>query len=135
VHRLDSVPLPAISATGVNLLPWDVLDDTVLPSGKFQPMFPRYLQDLAGKEVTLIGFMQPLGDGAEVASFLLVEHPIGCWYCEMPDATGIIHVELPAGNDGRAAAWPDARHGPIRDQRYRSGRFSVRYPRGSRRRH
>lgn len=96
MQRLDGTPLPAIIADGVNTLPWDVMGDTVL-GRKFPPTFPQYLHDLSGKEVTIVGFMQPLGDGAEVSSFLFVEHPVGCWFCEMPDAAGIIHVELPAG--------------------------------------
>jgi hypothetical protein len=94
--RLDSAALPRVNPTGTNLLPWDLLADTVL-SNKARPTFPRYLQDLAGKEVTITGFMQPLGDGVESSTFLLIENPVGCWFCEMPETSGIIYVELPAG--------------------------------------
>ena len=27
----------------------------------------------------------------------LLENPIGCWYCEMPETTGILYVELANG--------------------------------------
>ena len=30
-----------------------------------------------------------------MATFLLVEYPIGCWFCEMPEVMGIVVVELP----------------------------------------
>jgi hypothetical protein len=25
---------------------------------------------------------------------MFIEFPIGCWYCEMPEVTGIVYVEL-----------------------------------------
>ena len=56
-----------------------------------------YLKELAGKKVQLAGYMQPLGEGSEVASFLLIENPVGCWYCEMPELPGMVLVELPSG--------------------------------------
>jgi tetratricopeptide (TPR) repeat protein len=93
-NKLDTTGLPPISATGVNALPWSVLNDTTL-GRKFNPTFPQYLRELDGKQVTLTGFMQPLGEDLELSSFLLIEYPVGCWYCEMPAATGIVYVELP----------------------------------------
>jgi hypothetical protein len=27
---------------------------------------------------------------------MLIEYPVGCWFCEMPDVTGIVYAELPA---------------------------------------
>ncbi len=93
--KLDTAGLPPISATGVNALPWSVLNDTTL-GRKFDPGFPRYLREMDGKQVTLTGFMQPLGEDLELSAFLLIEYPVGCWYCEMPAATGIVYVELPA---------------------------------------
>src|SRR3984893_3817416 len=64
---------------------------------KFHPTFSDYLQELNGKQVMLTGFMQPLGDDLEMTSFMLVEYPIGCWYCEMPELASIILVELAPG--------------------------------------
>jgi hypothetical protein len=55
------------------------------------------LQELDGKTVRLLGFMHPLNDDQDLTSFLLVEYPIGCWYCEMPPSTGLVHIELPRG--------------------------------------
>jgi tetratricopeptide (TPR) repeat protein len=94
--RLDASALPPISATGVNELPWPVLADTTLDR-KHRPTFPQYLKELEGKQVTLSGFMQPLRDDPDVAAFMFIEYPVGCWYCEMPEVTGIVFVELPAG--------------------------------------
>lgn len=102
ISRLDSAPLPPISATEVNAVPWEVFAETSLSPGKFSPRFSKYLQELDGKEIVLTGFMQPLRDANEMASFLFLESPVGCWYCEMPESTGIIHVEMP---EGKAAGY------------------------------
>lgn len=97
INRLDAVELPPISATGVNPLPWSVITETTMDRKQFRPTFPKYLKELDGKEVALSGFMQPLGDDLEVAAFLLIEYPVGCWYCEVPDPTAIVLAELPTG--------------------------------------
>jgi tetratricopeptide (TPR) repeat protein len=96
LNKLDPSALPPVSATGVNVLPWAVLNETSVDR-QFKPTFAKYLQELNGKQVTLTGFMQPLGDELEAGSFMLIEFPVGCWYCEMPELTGIVLVELPAG--------------------------------------
>jgi tetratricopeptide (TPR) repeat protein len=94
VHKLDLTALPPIDPKGVNAIPWSVVTETVLDR-KYHPTFAKYLQDLDGKQVQLNGYMQPLGEDEEVNKFLFVEYPIGCWYCEMPEITGIVLVELP----------------------------------------
>jgi hypothetical protein len=96
VTRLDAAPLPSISDTGINNLPWDVLGQTVVDS-KFRPTFAKYLKDLNGKQVALNGYMQPLGENTDLAAFMFIEYPVGCWYCEMPETTGIIYVQMPKG--------------------------------------
>src|SRR5262249_33762221 len=75
---------------------WALLGETTLDR-KHRPTFPDYLKELQGKQVSLSGFMQPLRDDPEVAAFMLIEYPVGCWYCETPEVTGIVFVELPAG--------------------------------------
>ena len=90
----DDAPLPPIDAAGVNVLPWRVLGDTTV-GRPFKVAFPKYLTELDGKQVTLSGFMQPLGDDLDASSFLLIQYPVGCWYCEMPEINGIVLVELP----------------------------------------
>jgi hypothetical protein len=96
VTRLEQVPLPPISDTGTNAVPWDLLSQTVVDA-KFRPTFPKYLKDLDGKQVTLNGFIQPLRDDPELDAFMFIEYPVGCWYCEMPDTVSIVYVELPRG--------------------------------------
>jgi hypothetical protein len=92
--------LPAIKPTGLNTLPWEVLAETTLDR-KARPTFAKYLKELDGKRVTLTGYMQPLGEDTDLGAFLLIEHPVGCWYCEMPDMVGIVLIELPEGKTGR----------------------------------
>lgn len=96
LSKLEQTTLAAIRADGVNTLPWFVLADTTLDA-KFRPTFPKYLRDLDGKQVTLSGYMQAVGDDLEPTTFMLIEYPVGCWYCEMPEINSIIFVELPAG--------------------------------------
>ncbi len=96
VSHIDSLALPPIIPDGVNFLPWDLFNETSLDN-KFRPTFPKYLKELVGKQVSLNGFIQPLGEGTDLAAFLFVESPIGCWYCEMPESTGIVYIEMPAG--------------------------------------
>jgi tetratricopeptide (TPR) repeat protein len=95
-RQLDHTPLPPIDPKGVNALPWSVVAETTLDR-RYHPTFPQYLKDLDGKTVTLRGYLQPLGDDADLNAFLFVEYPIGCWYCEQPEPTGILLVELPEG--------------------------------------
>jgi hypothetical protein len=94
--KLDRATLPPVDPKGVNALPWAVVAETSVDRN-YRPTYPRYLKELAGKQVQLVGYMQPLGEGVDVASFLLIENPVGCWYCEMPELTGMVLVELPPG--------------------------------------
>jgi hypothetical protein len=96
VTKLDATALPTIRADVVNAVPWSVLAETALDN-KFHPIFATYLRELEGKQVSLSGHIQPLGQELEMGAFLLIEYPVGCWYCEMPQITGIVLVELPAG--------------------------------------
>jgi tetratricopeptide (TPR) repeat protein len=92
----DRTTLPAINSRGINDLPWSVVVETTLDR-HFRPDFPAYLKELEGKTVQLQGYMQPLGGGPELNSFLLLEFPVGCWYCEQPEMTALVLVELPEG--------------------------------------
>jgi hypothetical protein len=96
VHRLDAAVLPPVDLKGVNAVPWSVVTETILDR-EYRPTFGKYLQELDGKRVELTGYMQPLGDDLDVAAFLVIEYPVGCWYCEMPGIANIVLVEQPAG--------------------------------------
>jgi hypothetical protein len=96
VHKIDMAELPSIDPKGVNVLPWMVVTETVV-GRKYKVSYPKYLKELDGKQVQLAGYMQPLGEEQESGSFLLIEYPVGCWFCEMPDVTAIVLVELPEG--------------------------------------
>jgi tetratricopeptide (TPR) repeat protein len=95
-NAVDTENLPAIDPAGINTLPWAVLADTSVDR-QFKPTFARYLQELDGKRVSLSGFIQPVKEELELGSFLLIEYPVGCWFCEMPEVTNIVLVELEAG--------------------------------------
>ena len=94
VHRFDQAALPPIDPKGVNAIPWSVVTDTVLDR-QYRPTFAKYLKELDGKQVQLNGYMQPLDEEQDVSAFLFVEYPIGCWFCEMPEITAIVVVDLP----------------------------------------
>jgi hypothetical protein len=94
LHKIEDADLPPIDPKGVNALPWNVVTETVLDK-KFRPSFPKYLKELDGKQVQLTGYMQPLNEEQDAGAFLFIEYPVGCWYCEQPEVTGIVLVELP----------------------------------------
>ncbi len=96
LKAFDESLLPAIHADKTNALPWPVLAATNI-GAKGKPAFPKYLEQLDGKTVTLTGFMQPVKDGLDGGGFLLLEYPVGCWFCEVPDPTALLDVELKAG--------------------------------------
>jgi hypothetical protein len=73
-----------------------VLADTTLDR-PFRVTFADHLRKLDGKRVFLTGYLQPTGDGLEQPTVLLIEYPVGCWFCEVPEPTGIVLVESPAG--------------------------------------
>src|SRR5262249_44055570 len=79
-----------------NALPWTLLAETTLDK-KYRPTFAKYLQELNGKQVTLNGFLQPLDEELENSTYMLIEYPVGCWYCEAPEVTSIVFVELRKG--------------------------------------
>jgi hypothetical protein len=95
-RRFDTSVLPPVRADRPNPLPWGLLADTEL--GGKEPTFPRHLLALDGKPVVLTGFVQPPGDAERFESFLLLEYPVGCWFCETPEPTRVVSVELPTGS-------------------------------------
>jgi hypothetical protein len=95
-RRFDPTRLPPIRPDGVNALPWAVLTATSMDR-QSRPTFHKYLRELDGKRVALTGYLQPLGDELDAGAFLLIEYPVGCWFCEVPEPTGVVLVELPAG--------------------------------------
>jgi hypothetical protein len=105
LDRNSLAALPAIKPEGINALPWSAVTRTSVDR-KYRPTFPTYLKELDGRQVTLTGYVQPIGDDPELATFLLIEYPVGCWYCEMPDITAIIQVELASGRTLRFTREP-----------------------------
>jgi hypothetical protein len=94
--KLDQAALPPIDKDGINAIPWSVIAETTLDR-RYRPTFAKYLRELNGRAIRLTGYMQPLNEDPDSGAFLFIENPIGCWFCEMPDLTGIILIELPAG--------------------------------------
>jgi hypothetical protein len=95
-RRFDLSTLPPIRADGPNPLPWGLIGDTTV-GGKAGPVFPKHLAELDGKTVVLTGYVQPVGDGLDFAGFLLLEYPVGCWFCESPGPTGLVSIDLEPG--------------------------------------
>lgn len=96
-RTFDPARLPPIRDDGENVLPWPAVGETEIgPKGK--TTFLKYVEQLDGKQVTLLGYMAPTSKGEEtVASFLLTEYPIGCWFCESPGPTQIVLISLSEG--------------------------------------
>src|SRR5262249_28935823 len=100
VSKAGLEALSPIDPKGVNTLAWEVIAETTVDR-QARPTFAKYLQELDGKQVIMRGHVQPLGEGTDLGAFMLVEHPVGCWYCEMPEGVNIVLVELPEGKAGR----------------------------------
>jgi hypothetical protein len=96
VRTLDAARLPEIRPDGVNPLPWGVLAETTV-APVFKPKFHEHLKKLDGKRVSLTGYMQPVSSDFEVGGFMLIEFPVGCWFCETPEPAGIVYVEVGGG--------------------------------------
>lgn len=96
VRRFDVAGLPPVRPDRPNPAPWGLLTETTV-GGKDGPTFPRRLADLDGLPVVLTGFVQPPDDAAAFGSFMLLEFPVGCWFCETPDPAGIVRVDLEPG--------------------------------------
>jgi hypothetical protein len=94
VRTFDESVLPPVRDDGPNPLPWPLLGATALDA---KPAFPKPLARLDGKEVVLTGFMQPVRDELELTGFVLLEFPVGCWFCETPEPTGMMNVVLKPG--------------------------------------
>lgn len=85
--------LPPVKSNAVNLLPWLVLAQTQVDR-KALAQYPAYLKQLENQKVQIEGHMQPVGEEHEFSTFLLLENPVGCWYCEMPSLNGMVLIEL-----------------------------------------
>jgi hypothetical protein len=96
LRKFDPLSLPPPRDSGATPLPWAVLTETTLDA-RARPTFIDYLKKLDGKQISVTGYMQPLADDFELNSFLLLEYPVGCWFCEMPAPTALLLIELPAG--------------------------------------
>ncbi|MFO0935567.1 MAG: hypothetical protein U0798_03505 [Gemmataceae bacterium] len=94
----DESKLPAIREDGTNPLPWGAVQMVTVGKG-FKPKYLKHVDQLDGKTVSITGYPAIGADGAESGSFLLTEYPIGCWFCESPDATSIIRIELAPGRN------------------------------------
>lgn len=95
IRAFDAGTLPPIRENEPNPLPWGLVAGTTVEKGV--PAFPEHLRKLDGKPVAIYGFIQAPNAVAEFAGFLLIEYPVGCWFCESPDPTALVSVELAAG--------------------------------------
>jgi hypothetical protein len=97
--------LPPIKPEGLNVLPWNAITLTTVDR-LYKPTFPAYLRELDGRPVKLTGYIQPIGSDPDMNTFLLIEYPVGCWYCEMPEITAMALIEMPAGKSWRFSREP-----------------------------
>lgn len=82
---------------------WQDLRGLDSKSGKATPL----LRSLAGKEVSIPGFMIPLDDdGEKVGEFLLVPYPMACIHVPAPPSNQVVYVTM---TDGAKVTpiWPE----------------------------
>lgn len=56
---------------------------------------PPEVRALAGRKVSMVGFMLPIDEVKDIRSFLLVQSLWSCCYGTPPDVHGIVRVEMP----------------------------------------
>jgi len=74
-------------------LSWEFLQDS---TGGYEEerSFPEELTTFDAKAVSLVGFMAPLDDYADVNTFVLLPFPTCCYYCAAPEPNEVLYVEL-----------------------------------------
>lgn len=111
LEKID-LDLPAIKPNAFNSLPWLVLAQTQVDR-KANAQYPAYLKQLENQKVQIEGHMQPVGEEYESGTFLLLENPVGCWYCEMPALNGMVLVELKDSKIARISRQPQVIKGRL----------------------
>jgi hypothetical protein len=97
VPAIDLTQPLATDGFGRTILNWDLLASTRFDD-RSMPHFTPKLAGIDGKSVTLTGYMAPLDDVGAIRNFMLLEIPVGCFYCLVPDPAGIVLVELKTGS-------------------------------------
>lgn len=104
-RAFDETRLPPINTDGPTPLPWAALGETTIGK-KFTIHYLKFVESLDGKPVTLVGFVRPNGTDKDLQAFLFTEFPVGCWFCELPEPTGVVSVELAKGKTADATKTP-----------------------------
>src|SRR5207244_488123 len=60
LDRNSLAALPPIKPEGINSLPWSAVTRTSVDR-RYKPTFPTYLKELEARQVTLTGYIQPIG--------------------------------------------------------------------------
>lgn len=104
-HRATDPESPVpVDQLGRAQLDWDLLANVRI-EGRSRRL-PANLEALDGKTVRLTGFMCPENEMGEMHSFLLLEVPVGCFYCQTIPPAGIVLVELESGRRAPLAFEP-----------------------------
>ena len=88
---------PVLDKDGAYVLAYKLLAKTKL--GAKRVVFDPELKKVIGKKVTITGFVQPFEDAQDMWTFMVIQYPVGCWYCEAPGPLGILLVEMPEGKE------------------------------------
>lgn len=67
------------------------------------PVFPKKLLELENQKVSLEGFMAPYEDPQDMSKFLLTRSSANCYFCNPPEANGVVFVRLAKGQDAPKA--------------------------------
>ncbi|WP_200272248.1 DUF3299 domain-containing protein [Luteolibacter pohnpeiensis] len=64
------------------------------PDGR-PPIYPRSINELAGKKVKITGFVSPYDDPNHMIKLMLTEGAVGCFFCNPPEENGVVLVRFP----------------------------------------
>lgn len=93
-------PKAASTSTAVD---WKMLDRTnaEVSNGMHDAkiVYPKELQSLDNKTISIVGFMTPFEDLDDMGKFLLMPTSGGCFFCNPPSMTQVLMIDQ--SNDGK----------------------------------
>lgn len=92
--------LVPVAASGQDAVTWETLAQVKLSKqgATFVPAFEAPVQALAGKTITLSGFMLPLDQASEQSNFILSANPVAnCFFCMPGGPETLVEVRASSG--------------------------------------
>lgn len=81
---------------GYTVIDWKHITETK-GSARSGPTFVEELKKQNGKQINIVGFMQPLNQFRDMTEFILLPLPIECYFCRIPPISHVVIVQMAEG--------------------------------------